>query len=320
MRYDQSAFSGRVRHFFDLVDPMLLLTSDAKLKESVDLLAAFKAGKINPGQPGQVTDAQMWEARRIKEAILHPDTNEPIPAVFRMSAFVPANVPIIAGMLMSPPTVLNTVMWQWINQTFNAGFNYSNRNANAPQSTAEIATAYGAASAISVGTAVGLGELVKRATNLPPAVRGVVRTVVPFVAVASAGVANMYLMRRGEAETGIDVRDSEGNLVGRSQEAGKICLKQVAVTRVLLPVPILILPPVIMSGLNRTAFLKSNPRVRMAVEVGVIAGAIWGALPLAIATFPQVMPVETSKLETRFHQMRTPKGDPITTLYYNKGV
>lgn len=339
-RYDQSTYWGRVQHFFDMVDPSLLLVSDEKLKKSLQLLEDFKNNKLvvgsTPTTPTTptltttltptltptttVTDKDLWEARRIKEAIIHPDTHEKIPALFRMSAFVPANIPIIAGMLMSPPTILNTAFWQWINQSYNAGFNFSNRSASSPQSTSEIGTAYLSASSISVGTAVGLNELVKRSTSLSPGARGVVKAVVPFVAVASAGVANMLLMRRKEAIDGIDVRDEHGNLVGRSPAAGKICLSQVALTRVILPVPILILPPLVMHFVGKRPLLASNPRLKMLTELLVISGAIWGALPFAIATFPQTMSVETSKLEPRFHEMRTPKGEPIKVLYYNKGV
>jgi len=36
--------------------------------------------------------------------------------------------PICAGMLMTPQTIGNVLFWQWVNQTYNAGFNYSNRS------------------------------------------------------------------------------------------------------------------------------------------------------------------------------------------------
>jgi hypothetical protein len=51
----------------------------------------------------------------ITNASIHPDTGKPVPWVMRMCAFVPTNLPIIFGMLMTSPTPLNTVFWQWIN-------------------------------------------------------------------------------------------------------------------------------------------------------------------------------------------------------------
>jgi hypothetical protein len=35
------------------------------------------------------------------DAVLHPDTQEPVPLLFRMSMFMPANLPVTAGMLLS---------------------------------------------------------------------------------------------------------------------------------------------------------------------------------------------------------------------------
>ena len=46
----------------------------------------------------------------------------------QVAAFVPANIPICMGMLMTPPTLGNVLFWQWMNQSYNAGFNYSNRS------------------------------------------------------------------------------------------------------------------------------------------------------------------------------------------------
>jgi hypothetical protein len=85
------------------------------------------------GQKVLLTDAEIAQLRKyqtIVNASIHPDTNKPVPWVMRMCAFVPTNLPIIFGMLMTPPTPANTIFWQWINQTYNAGMNYGNRNAS----------------------------------------------------------------------------------------------------------------------------------------------------------------------------------------------
>jgi hypothetical protein len=69
---------------------------------------------------------------------MHPDTNEPIPWPMRTSTFVTTNIPIISGMLLATPTPVNIIFWQWINQTYNAGLNYGNRNASSKQTTGEL--------------------------------------------------------------------------------------------------------------------------------------------------------------------------------------
>jgi hypothetical protein len=84
-RFDQSTFSGRLRHFLDVVDPRTLLTREQTLQASVKLLEGYKEGKLGP----DVTNKQLWEAQKIKQAILHPDTGHRIPMPFRMSGFAP---------------------------------------------------------------------------------------------------------------------------------------------------------------------------------------------------------------------------------------
>jgi hypothetical protein len=73
-----------------------------------------------------------------------------------------------------------------VNQSLNAGFNYSNRSGS-DSGVTDLAIGYASAVAVSCGVAVGLGQMVKRAVGLSPATRAIVQGTVPFVAVASAG-------------------------------------------------------------------------------------------------------------------------------------
>jgi hypothetical protein len=120
-RFDQSTFSGRLQHFMQVIDPRTLLVSDDQLQQANNLLQDFAVGKSS------ISDEQLWEAKRIKDSIVHPDTGDKVFAPFRMSAFVPMNVPIVLGMLTTPPTLVNIVFWQWLNQTYNVCVNHANR-------------------------------------------------------------------------------------------------------------------------------------------------------------------------------------------------
>lgn len=188
-------------------------------------------------QPPRPTHPNARARCPVKEAIIHPDTGEKVPIFFRMSAFVPANIPICAGMILGPPTTLNAVFWQWFNQSFNAGFNYSNRNASAGDgATQEIVQSYAAATAVACGVALGLSRWVKNAA-LAPSIRTLVERTVPFVAVATAGASNALLMRYREGIEGVQIMDADGNNHGNSVVAGRVGLAQVAATRVFLPLP-----------------------------------------------------------------------------------
>ncbi|XP_040126671.1 sideroflexin-5 isoform X3 [Ictidomys tridecemlineatus] len=264
-----------------------------RLREAVQLLEDYKHGTLRPG----VTNEQLWSAQKIKQAILHPDTNEKIFMPFRMSGYIPFGTPIVVGLLLPNQTLASTVFWQWLNQSHNACVNYANRNATKPSPASKFIQGYLGAVISAVSIAVGLNVLVQKANKFTPATRLLVQRFVPFPAVASANICNVVLMRYGELEEGIDVLDTDGNLVGSSKIAARHALLETALTRVVLPMPILVLPPIVMSMLEKTALLQARPRLLLPVQSLVCLAAFGLALPLAISLFPQMS--EGSRLRSQ---------------------
>ncbi|CEL97120.1 unnamed protein product [Vitrella brassicaformis CCMP3155] len=326
MASDQSTYFGRVQHFVKLIDPSLLLKTDADLLQAQALIDEFKnkAGSAPP--PGSPELKRLWEAQTLLDASVHPQTHEPIPLPLRLAAFVPVNIPIVAGMLLSPPTVANAALWQWVNQTYNALFNWANANKSKDPSdearrneTKNTLMAYGSATAVSVSLAVGLNEGLKRAT-LSPGMRTVLQRVVPFTAVAGAGVFNAVLMRSNELIEGIPVEDSSGRTLGKSRLAARHALTQVAISRIVLPAPVLILPPPLIALALRIPLVSKTKALKVLTEVSIISLSLWGALPAAIALFPQKMKLSVTHLEPSFHELRTEDGEPVTEVLLNKGL
>ena len=46
---------------------------------------------------------------------IHPDYGGFIKWPVRLSSFVPMNMPIAFGMIITDPTPFNTIFWQWVN-------------------------------------------------------------------------------------------------------------------------------------------------------------------------------------------------------------
>jgi len=61
---------------------------------------------------------------------LHPETGDPIVPFFRWSAYAPMNIPIIVMLAILPPTTMNQVIGQSMNQTLNFGVNVCNSSAS----------------------------------------------------------------------------------------------------------------------------------------------------------------------------------------------
>lgn len=121
----------------------------------------------------------------------------------------------------------------------------------------KVSPAYMAATATSVGLAVGLTRAVPR-LPVSAGTRAVLARLVPFASVASAGVVNISCIRWKEIREGVQVfrlKDAEGSeeleVVGKSSEAGKRAVGQSAASRVLVNTPTLILPPLAMALLEK---------------------------------------------------------------------
>uniref|UniRef100_A0A8C7ECK1 Sideroflexin 5 n=1 Tax=Nothoprocta perdicaria TaxID=30464 RepID=A0A8C7ECK1_NOTPE len=290
----QTSFYGRFRHFLDIIDPRTLFVTESRLKEAVQLLEDYKHGTLPPG----VTN------KEVKEKAWLPSASSCSPrgtAVHRQMQFM--------------FLVLILVQHQWLNQSHNACVNYANRNATKPSPTSKFIQGYLGAVISAVSIAVGLNVLIQRANKFTPATRLLIQRFVPFPAVASANICNVVLMRHAELEEGIDVLDNNGNIVGSSRIAAKHALLETALTRVVLPMPILVLPPIIMSVLEKTSLLRSRPRMILPVQSLVCLAAFGLALPLAISLFPQMSEIETARLEPEIVAATSSK-----TVVYNKGL
>lgn len=310
-RFDQTQYSGRLRHLLDITDPRTLFTSKARLQECVDLLEDFKHNRLPEG----VTNKQLWEAQKVKQSIIHPDTGKVIFMPFRMSGYVPFGSPIVVGMLLPNLTFRQMIFWQWLNQTHNACFNYANRNATKPTPTAKFVMGYLGAVTSAVSIAVGLSKLIKKANKFSPATKLLIQRFVPFPAVASANICNVMLMRNNELSEGIEVMDKNHNVVGTSKIAAKKAVLSTAGTRIVLPAPILIIPPIVMSFLEKTRFLQKNPRYHIVFNAIACTLSFGLALPATIALFPQYASISTKNLEPEI-QAATSEDN----LIFNKGL
>ena len=92
-RYDQATYYGRFRKMLDVVDPRTLLCSQREIDDAVQLLKEFESQQQTSSKQGlmhdhRFDDAELWKAKKLKDAVFHPDTNEMLPKPFRMSGFL----------------------------------------------------------------------------------------------------------------------------------------------------------------------------------------------------------------------------------------
>ncbi|KAM3715678.1 Sideroflexin-5 [Dirofilaria immitis] len=310
-RFPQDTFLGRYLHFLDVIDPRTLFISEEKLRSSMELLNNYEAGKI-----GMVSDQQLWEAQKIKSAILHPDTGEKILPPFRMSGYIPFGWITITGMLLPNPSWLSILFWQWLNQTHNALVNYSNRNATQDQSSSRYINAYCTAVSSAGIVAAGLTSLIKRAEHLDPIKRLIIQRFVPLPATSLASSLNVLCMRWNELESGINVYDSSHHVIGISKIAAKKAVKDTTLTRAFLPIPLLLIPPCVMPFLERRYHWVTKTTKHHIFISGIVCIISFAfSLPISLAIFPQESQISTDRLEPEIRRNTVQK-----YLFYNRGL
>jgi len=186
---------------------------------------------------------------------------------------------------------------------------------------------YGLAVTVACGSAFLGGKLsarLARNPNIGKTTKSVVSRVVPWFAVAAAGSFNALAMRYKEGVDGVEIRDHTGEIRGKSRAAGVSVLSQIVATRVVLPIPIILMPPFI-SDLIRSAgpvgrAIAASAGLGLAVDLAVVAACLWVALPLAIALFPQDATMQAADLEPEFQTLLGSDGKPVTAFTCNKGL
>ncbi len=138
-------------------------------------------------------------ARIVTGAAIHPDTGTLISWPFRMSSFLYLGVPLTVGLTMAPITTFNTFLWQWANQTYFAGLNFSNRNASNLMTNFNLFLGFTAAAASGVFMAIFMRKLLGRfALRMTPGNLTLFTTTTSFLALAGAGYVNSLVMRSNE--------------------------------------------------------------------------------------------------------------------------
>lgn len=262
--------------------------------------------------PG-LTEDQLWRAKYVYDSAFHPDTGEKVVLIGRMSAQVPMNMTITSCMLIFYRKTPTVVFWQWLNQSFNAVVNYSNRSGDAPITVGQLGTAYVSATTGAVATALGLKSLTK---HLPP----LVGRFVPFAAVAAANCINIPLMRQRELQVGIPVTNEQGQRLGYSVAAAKQGIFQVVISRICMAIPAMAIPPVIMDTLEKKDFLKRRPWLGAPLQMGLVGFCLVFATPLCCALFPQRSSIHVNRLEPELRAQIQEQNPSIEVVYYNKGL
>lgn len=314
--WDQSTFIGRFRHFAFISNPLLSLASEKDLYEAKDLYLKYKAGT----EPSDTKMDQVIRAKQLYESAFHPDSGELQNVFGRMSFQMPGGCLITGAMLQWYRTATAVVFWQWVNQSFNALVNYTNRNANSPLTTTQMGVAYVSATTGAMAAALSFKYgIQQRATN------PILARFVPFVAVAAANWINIPLMRQNEIILGLDVEDENGKIIGKSQLAPVKGISQVVTSRIAMCAPGMLLLPVIMERLEPKPWMQRIKRGHIVIQTAIVGLFLTVMVPAGCALFPQrcklsIDTIKSFEKENYEEIYKNTGGNPPKYVYFNKGL
>ncbi|KAK6616834.1 hypothetical protein RUM43_014975 [Polyplax serrata] len=286
--YDQSTYWGRAKYFFSTTNPLNLFNSTASLEESKKIVEAARNNEW--GKLEHLSDSAIWSAKEIYDSAYHPDTGELMNLVGRMSAQVPMNMAITGCMMNFYKSNTAVIFWQWVNQSFNALVNYTNRSGDAEISVEQIGKSYCLATGGALVTALSLNKMAKK---FPP----LVGRIVPFVAVAAANCINIPMMRKQELENGIVVSSEDGTKLGLSKKAASCAIRDTIISRNLMAGPGMVITPIIMNKLDSKGVFLRFPWSSTPLSVLICGICLTFATPMCCALFEQKASMKVTDLE-----------------------
>lgn len=306
-RYDQSGYIGRLKHFTLLTNPMNILASCSALENAKSVVQRYKKK-----EKLYITEEELWKNKYLFDSAYHPDTGELMVLPGRMSFQVPGNTVMITMMLAFSKTLVGLIVTQWINQSFNALVNFTNRSGNSELTDEEIMENYAAATGGAVTACVILKALTK---SLPP----IAGRLIPFVAVAVVNGINVPMMRRKELEKGISVTDDKRKQLGTSVNAATKAIVETVTCRTAMAVPPLVMTPFIMNHLDKINFFCRYPWAELPICAATVGILVAIGTPMGLALIAQQSKIDIEDIEPDEREKLKKKKAP-KTLWYNKGL
>ena len=91
-------------------------------------------------------------------------------------------------------------------------------------------------------------------------------------------------------------------------------------TRLLLPIPIFLVPPLILISPPVAAFCVANPSLSVPISTLLLMIGFGFGLPASIALFPSTLEISVDQLEPEFQRLVDKDSSPIKTVYFYRGL
>nr|XP_019953557.1 PREDICTED: sideroflexin-4 isoform X1 [Paralichthys olivaceus] len=300
------SFLSRVQIWFRLLDPSVLLCSDAQIQRAHSLMG------------GEERRGQDAAAQTLALSSVHAGSGAVLPLVFRPAALMPVSAPLVVASFLPHSSIKPALFWQLLLQSYNAGFNYANRNSSSEQqSKTSLKQLLLIAGTVSYATCAGaLPQIfINRLGVRSAPIQTFFRSLLPIPLSAALAFFSVSTIRSGETEAGIQVFDSNGNPVGISKAAGEKAVRETALSRAALFGTTAAVPNLLIFLLSRTRLFQRNTLLMAPFRHISIAFILGLMIPLSFSLYPQL---GTIKKETLEEELQAAAADGH--LFYHRGL
>lgn len=225
---------------------------------------------------------------------------------------------MVYAAFMPHTTVKSALLGHFLMQSYYTGFNYTNRNASAKKekemSLNQLLLNVGT---VSYATCAGaLPQIIIRQLRLSsPSVVNLCRTALPVPLAAFLAYFNLITVRSEEAEKGIQVFDSEGNVVGQSKAAGEKAVRETALSRAALLGTTAAVPNLLLALLQRSRMFQKRSLLLAPLRPFTVVLSLGLMVPASFSLFPQLGTVQKETLE---EELQAAAADGH--LFYHRGL
>ncbi|XP_028323592.1 sideroflexin-4 [Gouania willdenowi] len=283
----EESFFRRLKIWLDLLDPTLLLSSDAEIQKANTLLRS-----------GEKLSEEDTSALSLSLSSVHAGSGEVLPLPFRPPAVFPVSGTLVVASFLPHRTVKPALFWQFLVQSYMAGFNHINRNRSlekeGPRTTLNHQLLM--AGTVSVSTCAGaLPQIfINRLRVTSPPIKTFCRFLLPIPLSAGLAFFNLLTIRHEEMDTGIQVFDDNGKPVGVSKAAGEQAVKNTALSRAVLFGTTAAVPNLMFLLLNSWRPFQRNLTSYRHITVAFVLGLM---IPVSFSLFPQVGTIQRENVE-----------------------
>lgn len=168
--------------------------------------------------------------------------------------------------------------------------NYGNRNASSAYSVRNIFKSYFYALAASISIGLFTRHLVASWTvNMAGGTLFLINSITAYIATASAGFTNAFMMRLSELKGGISIYDPAdmNEPIGISRTAARRAVLQTAVSRMLLCLPMLG-PGFALYGIEKFGLMPASFFASTVLQMFLFVVELYYELPLCLAMFSPI--------------------------------